>query len=367
MVTPPKRNRTVPASAAASSLPPDHDELSLHECASLVEVQEVSTGIGSACEEVAVLYANGNVREAEALLEALLADAGHDGDEWPWTMLLDLYRLTGQRERFEAKVIEYATRFERSPPPWQDLSATAPRSRGGATPSMKLAGLLSSALTKQIEQIFVLGERNRAVRIDLASLRDADDEGSALLLAVIARLRRARVRVSLSGVDKLVTTLSARIEVGVAEQRSVWLLLLELLQNGGAQERFDELALDYAITFEESPPSWNPVEPLPEDTAPDAGVAVRSAGHLAFDGEIAGGGSAVFGRIVELAEERNDIVVDCSRLRRMDFVSAGTLFNVLSTLRAKGRNVTLRGVNAMVLALLHVMGVGQVAKITPRP
>jgi ABC-type transporter Mla MlaB component len=372
VVKPSKRNRPDPAagmaSAAASSLPPDHDELSLHECASLVEVQEVSTGIGSVCEEVAVLYANGNVREAEALLEALLADAGHAGDEWPWTMLLDLYRLTGQRERFEARVIDYATRFERSPPPWQDLSAaSAPRARSGVAPSLKLAGLLSAALVRQIEQIVVLGERNRSVRVDLASVRDADDEGSALLLDAVARLRRARARVSLSNVDKLVATLSSRIETGVAEQRSVWLLLLELLQHGGDQDRFDALALDYAITFEESPPSWNPVAALPEEADADAGVVVRAAGHLAFEDEITGGGSAVFGRVVALAEERSEIVVDCSRLRRMDFVSAGTLFNVLSTLRGKGRNVTLRGVNAMVLALLHVMGVGQVAKVTPRP
>jgi anti-anti-sigma regulatory factor len=50
----------------------------------------------------------------------------------------------------------------------------------------------------------------------------------------------------------------------------------------------------------------------------------------------------------------------------MDFVSAGTLFNVLSTLQGKGRNVTLSNVNPMVLALLHVMGVGQVARIIPR-
>ncbi len=39
----------------------------------MVEVQELGAGIGAAYEEVAVLYANGNAREAEALLDAVLA------------------------------------------------------------------------------------------------------------------------------------------------------------------------------------------------------------------------------------------------------------------------------------------------------
>src|SRR5690606_42083383 len=88
--------------------------------------------------------------------------------------------------------------------------------------------------------------------------------------------------------------------------------------------------------------------------------------ELVFSGEIAGGGSTAFGRLVEFSERYGELSVDCAALRRMDFVSAGTLFNVLSTLRAKGKQVTLRDVNAMVLALLHVMGVGQVAKVFPR-
>lgn len=370
LVTTPQRKRPGKVGSskdpvALPSLIPD-DDLSLDECAGLVEVQEVSTGIGSVCEEVAVLYANGNVREAEALLDALLADATHGDDEWPWTMLLDLYRLTAQRDRFESRVIEYATRFERSPPPWQDLSVASPRPRSNAVPAVKLAGALTDAMAKQVEQIVVLGQRNCAVRIDLQAARDADDAGCELLLSALERLRRDRVRVSLSGVSKLVDVLASRLATGVAQRRASWLFVLELLQHGGTQERFDDLALDYAITFEESPPSWSPVEPLPEASESVGSAAVRSIGHLVFEGEITGGGSAVFGRLVGQSEERNDIVVDCSRLQRMDFVSAGTLFNVLSTLQGKGRHVTLRNVNAMVLALLHVMGVGQVAKVIPR-
>lgn len=370
MVATPQRKASLPAKAHRDSEAPSsilHEEhLSLDECAGLVEVQEVSTGIGSVCEEVAVLYANGNTREAETLLDALLSDSSHAANEWPWTMLLDLYRLTGQRERFEARVIEFATRFERSPPPWQDLSVSAPRSRSGAAPAVNLGGVLSQSMAKQIAQFVVLGQKNGSVRIDLQTLRSADEAGCTLLLDALATLRRDRVKVSLSNVDKLSDALAAKLKPGARDHRPVWLALLELLQHGGDQERFEQWALDYAITFEESPPSWAPVAASAEAPSASVGGVRMSAADLAFEGEIVGGGSALIGRLVALAEERNHVIVDCSRLRRMDFVSAGTLFNVLSTLQGKGRSVTLSDVNAMVLALLHVMGVGQVAKIVPR-
>ena len=333
----------------------------------MLEVQEVSTGIGSVCEEVAVLYANGNVRDAEALLDALLADPAHADNEWPWMMLLDLYRLSGQRERFEQRVIEFATRFERSPPPWRDLAAAAPRrAQGGAAPALNLGTSLTAAQGRPIEQLVIIGEKSGAIRIDLQSVRSADDEGCTLLLEAIERLRRARVKVSLGKADRLADALSARLPVGTAQSRPAWLLLLELLQHCGDQERFEQRALDYAITFEESPPSWAPVQELPEAAQPRAERAAEPAGDLAFEGEITGGGSAVIGQLVTASEQRSALEVDCSRLRRMDFVSAGTLFNVLSTLQGQGCKVTLREVNAMVLALLHVMGVGQIARVIPR-
>jgi anti-anti-sigma regulatory factor len=343
------------------------DDLSLNECAGHVEVQEVSAGIGSVCEEVAVLYANGNTREAEALLDTLLRDSTHADNEWPWAMLLDLYCLTGQRERFEARVIEFATRFERSPPPWKDLSAGAPKARGGATTAVNLSGNLGAGVSRQLAPYVVIGQRNGSVRIDLQTVRGADDAGCQEVLEAIAQMRRDRVKVSLINVTKLLDALSARVVVGTADQQPAWQLLLELLQHCGDQERFEQVALDYAITFEESPPSWDPVAatsaPAPKVETTGSAAA---ADVLCFEGEVLGGVSAVFGRLVVLSEKRSELEVDCSGLRRMDFVSAGTLFNVLSTLQGKGRNVTLSNVNPMVLALLHVMGVGQVARIIPR-
>ena len=99
----------------------DHGR-ALARVAGQVEVRECGSGIGAAFEEAAVLYANGSDDDALAVLEAAV---GSEGGEGAWLMLLDLYRLRGERQRFESRVLDYATRFERSPPPWEDLSGMA--------------------------------------------------------------------------------------------------------------------------------------------------------------------------------------------------------------------------------------------------
>lgn len=71
-------------------------------------------------------------------------------------------------------------------------------------------------------------------------------------------------------------------------------------------------------------------------------------------------------KLAAFANDRNKIEVDCGRLRRMDFVSAGNLFNIVSQLHSKGRLVVLKSVNSMVAALMQVMSLHEVARIELR-
>ncbi|TAH43569.1 MAG: anti-sigma factor antagonist, partial [Betaproteobacteria bacterium] len=89
-------------------------------------------------------------------------------------------------------------------------------------------------------------------------------------------------------------------------------------------------------------------------------------GVFRFDGDLVGASNEALRRLAAFGAERSEIVVDCARLRRIDFVCAGMLFNILSTLRAQGRLIALHNVNAMVGALLRVMSVDQVAQVTLR-
>lgn len=346
----------------------DHDRGLAHE-AGQVEVQECGAGIGAAFEEAAVLYANGNDGEALALLEAAVPTEGGTVGESAWLMLLDLYRLGGHRQRFEARVLDYARRFERSPPPWEDLSPEAGRAKSALPPLVNLNGQLSAAAAKQFEQIAAIARRSGGVRIDVGKVRGVDDAGCGVWRRLLAELAAERIGVALLNVQALAEVLAGRLVPGRAEERDTWLMLLELLQYAGDQARFEDLAVDYAVTFEESPPSWECRVGLPPACVAAAAVPVAQADAdgFVFEGELTGAGNETLKRLAAFAADRRELRIDCARLRRIDFVCAGTLFNILVTLQAQGKLVSFVNVNAMVAGLLRVMSVDQVAHVTLRP
>ncbi len=338
----------------------------LAQCAGLVEVQEMDSGVGAVYEEAAVLYANGDTEEAEKVLDAVIDDPAASAGEGLWMMLLDLYRLTGKRQRFESRVLDYATRFERSPPPWEDLSSQRTVGRGDAAPLVNLAGSLSSQASAQFQQIGVIGRKSGAIRIDLGRLRAVDDSGCKLFFDLLRQLAADRVKVAVLNCQQLVNMLAGQVSPGQAENREIWLLLLEMLQYTGEQDRFEELAVDYAVTFEESPPSWEPRAQPVQGAAADSGAPCKAADGPRLEGVITGAQADSIRKLAAFAADKQAVEVDCAQLRRIDFVSAGTLFNILATLQAQGKLVVLQNVNAMVGALLRVMGVDQVAQVMLR-
>ena len=331
-----------------------------------IEVMEVATGIGVVYEEAAVLYANGNDRDAEHLLTAVFDDPAATVGEGLWMMLLDLYRLTGQRERFEARVIDYARRFERSPPAWEDLSLQPAKRRPAAAALLNLPASLSAQTEPQFQQICVIARKSGALRIDLGRVRSIDDQGCALVKQTLAQLSAERIKLTIFNASRLVDLLAPRVKPGEAENRDYWMLMLEMLKYTGESSRFEDLAVDYAVTFEESPPSWESKMPLPGD---DQVVAEETQGRgeeFFFEGDLTGSSNETIRKLDDFSSTRQAVLVDCSHLRRVDFVAAGTLFNALSSLQAHGKNVQLHRVNAMVGALMRVMSIDQVAQVTLR-
>jgi len=332
-----------------------------------IEVTEIATGIGVVYEEAAVLYANGNDRDAEQLLTAVFDDSSATVGEGLWMMLLDLYRLTGQRERFDARVIDYARRFERSPPAWEDLSLQPAKRRTEASALMNLPIALSAQSAQQLQQICVIGQKSGMLRVDLGRVRSIDDQGCLLVKQMLAQLAAAKVKLTIFNGSRLVDLLSPKVKPGQADNRDYWLLMLEMLKYTGEVSRFEDLAVDYAVTFEESPPSWELKQPLPGEEQP---VGSDSPEHgeedFFFDNELTGSSSEAIRKLDEFASTRQTVIVDCGQLRRIDFVAAGTLFNALASLQARGKIVQLLRVNAMVGALMRVMSIDQVAHVMLR-
>ena len=67
------------------------------------------------------------------------------------------------------------------------------------------------------------------------------------------------------------------------------------------------------------------------------------------------------------AQERDTVVLDCSRLARIDYAGAGSLLARLDAHAASGRTVELRELNHLVAALLRLLGAGAGAGVQLYP
>ena len=312
-----------------------------------------------------MLFANGREADARTLLEAGIKLNLGGAAETVWALLFDIYLLSEKREAFEAIALDYVVRFEKSPPSWTPLAASPPPGAQSGPAVVALSGKLSAAIQPQLEQARRMTARSARIQIDLARLMDADAAGCALLQALLQDLVKAGKECQLPGASHLSSLLETKIDAGRREGKEIWLLLLQLYQQQGRAAPFEELALQYAITFEESPPSWEDAPPTAKRPRQEDAVPDVSHGYV-LHGEITGGGSEALAGLPGYGAALEEVIIDASTLRRMDFVSAGMLLNTLSALSAKGKNIRIRGLNAPVQALFCILGINQLAALEQR-
>ncbi len=329
-------------------------------------------------EEAAIFYASGQDAAAQSVLEGAVKTHG-SLTERPWLMLFDLYRLMGKQDLFEALGIEYARVFEKSPPGWgaaSDQKTEEPRpAKRAATGRLTFKGELLGSNEAAFEAVRQALEKSAEVRLDVSKIRRCDPEGCARFLELLALAETTKRRFELQGKEVIRGLLQAKIAKGRAAGKECWLLLIELCQLQGWQKAFDKMAIGYAMTFEESPPSWNPdkvattepvkavvSEPEPEqEEVPEE----QEAGAEAIPGYVLRGEikSERFADLSDYAEEHDYVMIDCSELVRMDFVSAGVLLNVLSGVRKSGKPIVLHHPNYLVAELFGIVGLKGIAAI----
>ena len=319
--------------------------------------------IDAQAEEAAVLFANSQDKAAQATLENAVQTYRSGAAERLWLMLFDLFRLSAQHSAFESLGIEFARAFEKSPPGWGGTPWTGVKTPAGVAGNLLFKGELLGSNTTAFDAVRQSREKNPKLRLDMSKVKQLDPEGCGWLLKLLVQARKNRREIELLGRDALGWLVQERVRSGKAEDKECWLLLLELCQLQGQQDAFEEVAIDYAVTFEESPPSWEPGRvAAPEPVAPPGTVACGDAGGNAYllCGEIK---SSRFGDLPAYAESHELVLIDCSELTRIDFVSAGALLNSLTAVRRSGRQIVFRHPNHLVAELFGVVGLTAVATI----
>ncbi|MFC4160510.1 STAS domain-containing protein [Chitinimonas lacunae] len=346
-----------------------------------IDVVESSEIISPAMEEAAICYANDQVDDAIAILAADLETVeGHHAFD-TWLMLFDLYQMQGKRIEFEELALQFVVEFERSAPIWQDLgdpakSSKKPQQAKAGGPFFQFPSVLGAEnIETQLDQLEKLAAAG-PVRVEFGKIVALDSSAAHAMLVRYAKFKKAKYKFQVSGATQFAALLQSRIEImrRIDDEAPFWLLLMEVYQMLGLQEDFENTAVDYAVTFEVSPPSWDvatKAKTAAEVAAEEAKYQAEQAeafespptdGYV-FNGPIVAATEATFAGLHDYAADRMEVRIDFSRVPRVDFVSCGMLMNELVALTAQSKPIEIVGANELIVALFRIMGIAEVAKV----
>lgn len=358
-------------------------------------------------EEASIRFANGDDAGAEAgLLETLGPQGSRVRHADTWLALFDLYRATGQQEKFENLAIEFVGRFDRSAPQWfsmpdmvKQLSAPAAVAAGNgpaadwtcpSTLGIQTVAALNAALARS----------PMPWRLEWKNLKAIDDNAVEPLCKVFSTWATQPVQLRFSGNAQLQRVLQDATPSGVREtSQAWWQLRMEALRVTHQPDEFELTALDFCVTYEVSPPAWDSArcdyKPLDAGGAAVAGQAiigdvyrdsVSSGLSSSMEGDTEMGGNSQMNQLyaVELAGQiegdaiavldkleaklmgADIMVISCAKLIRVDFSAAGTLLNWVSAREAENRAVQFTDVNRLVAAFFNVIGITEHARVLTR-
>jgi len=337
----------------------------------MMEVQESPFEAAPVLEEAAILYANHQDDAALAALEDAVKSGGLPpaAGRQAALLLFDLYENLGKRDAFEIAALEFAVRFETSPPAFNDRSKVKdPALMTGGGQYFAFTGHLDTNAGRQFEQLRKAADKDNVLRIEFGKIDTVAGEGAEMLLTHLNNFRKAGKDLIFSNADHLIKLLAGMVETGRKDDHeALWLLLLEMYQLQYMQAAFEEAALNYCVTYEVSPPSWVEPKKAPSNTPVPVPVALEIPQDAFYlKGEIEGGADELVKAASAWAADRPVVVIDVFDVKRMDFIAGGAFLNLVASLRGLGKRVEIRNPSPLVGALLLTMGFTAHAGITRR-
>ena len=357
-----------------------------------VDVQE---GVSSSplFDQACMDFANGHDKAAEkALLEAISGSPERKLENEFWLALFDLYRAGGDVQRFEALVSDYVERFQSSAPSWGGTGMprpATPQAAAQAPVSFTALGECDAAQARALLQLARSGADQ--VSLDFNALTGFAEGAQQPLHEALKAINAAvGCVVEVSGLDHLLESCTVHSPAMQSQADSAWWgARLEALRLAAAQEAFESTALDYCVTYEISPPSWEPSRARVRLAQSGDAQGVESASLLPgspgsrlnsrfsntesdavararLDGEIRGGSEDFLKPLDQAARGHSAMVVDLAGLRRLDFSSAGIVLNWVMAQSNAGLSVRFEGTHRLIAGLFAILGISSVAQVELR-
>jgi ABC-type transporter Mla MlaB component len=323
-------------------------------------------------EEAAILFATGQIKVAEHMLRSAI-DLDNLGNATPlaWFMLFDLYQIEKNQYAFESLSLDYAGKYETSPPVWRnpETSGSEPESKDeNAIPSLTFPSKLDGDIIKLLQKLNNFSENSKVLKIDFGRVKSVDPVGCGLLLRAIRNLKKSKHDLVLVAAQNLTEQIRSILEVGRRDETEApWLLLLEVLQLLQLKEVFEEASIDYCVTFEVSPPAFEAPTSKVTTAVAEAVPEVDASDRFLMPKFIEGSTDELVKQITTHSKLHDLVILDCSQLERVEFGASAQLLNGLVPISStKNKSIQFHEVNYLVMHLFNAMGLKNVAAIFPR-
>ena len=185
-----------------------------------------------------------------------------------WLVLFDLYRATGQQHKFESLALDYAQQFGWSAPQWFSMPKLVAEAASEERPSSaRVEGQVGWVCPTYLDADGVAKLASLALQMplpwvfDWAALQTIDAEASGRLSELFRSWIPQDLDMRWLSGERLFAVLQEAAPTGVRDaDPAYWQLRLDALRMINRPDQFDEAAIDYCVTYEVSPPSWEPAD-----------------------------------------------------------------------------------------------------------
>jgi hypothetical protein len=350
-------------------------------------------------DEPVIAFANADFETCEQTLASLTqAGCARAQHAETWLVLFDLYRATGQQPKFESLALDYAQQFGWSAPQWFSLPKLVAESASQDKPTkQRTAGEIGWICPEVLDIDAVARLRSTTLQLplpwvfDWSGLKHIDPEAATHLSDLFRLWSGDTLDMRWLSGDNFLAVLSDAAPTGVRDaDPAFWVLRLDALRMANRPDQFDEAAIDYCVTYEVSPPSWERVRcqvriggtglstqspPLSQvsdvatsyiDSGVDDAPGQVEMATVELSGQLVGDIGATLEQLNAQLGSAAMVSVACNKLIRVDFVAAGDLLNWVLAKRGENRSVTFADAHRLVALFFGAMGINENASVRVR-
>ena len=335
------------------------------------------TNTATLAEELATTFSEGEIKSVIDTLRSHINANRGAVDKRFWFMLMDAYQVSQNKADFDKAALSFAHLFGASPPSWKDEEVENTKSVLAGKNILIFDAVLKTDYIDKFKLLLKAAREEKFCRINVSQCKFEQSELVAInsFYKLMTDLRKYKIMSVLMGDNNLIAFCKNYINPNIdnkqlntsfiENEQLFWLIYLEILQWKGKQEEFEELALDFAMKFELSPPGWENQGIMTFNNNNQEEDTFSLEKNYSINNI-----SALTQIIDENLTKGNKAEIDLLHVDRIDFSAAGTISHhiqeIISHSENSNKKIIFKNPNELILVLFEMVGVSEFIDIIPR-